>query len=168
MPDFVTWDMNTFKIPGRSGTALPGQSQPCCLNYPGSYISCCTLHHWQSLWATRRSLTMKTLPNVWHRNNKPRPWVHENIWSNFTFAITQHGQHVQKTINGNGCEYQVSRLVVQTKPNRYKVGISDNQSHFNFCQLLSNSKELSSVVNSFDNYYKLSTTLTTFTSCRKF
>ena len=44
----------------------------------------------------------------------------------------------KKTTFGNGCEYQVSRLVVQTKPNRYKVGISDIQSHLNFYQLLSN------------------------------
>ena len=29
----------------------------------------------------------------------------------------------KKTTFGNGCEYQVSRLVVQTKPNRYN---SDN------------------------------------------
>ena len=53
--------MNTFRIPGHpGGTAWPGQSQPFCLNCPGLHIPYCTLHRWQSLWETRRSLTMET------------------------------------------------------------------------------------------------------------
>lgn len=69
----------------------------------------------------------------------------------------------KKTTFGNGCEYQVSRLVVQTKPNRYKVGISDIQS----LKLLPAVVELETFISCQQLWQLLSTTLTTFTSCRK-